>query len=52
MIGNAREHSGAHGNLRDETSKKHIGRLFQNLGDLTERLRGRPTSVIDCRGPD
>jgi chromate reductase len=40
MIGNAAERFDAHGNLRDETSKKLIRQLLQNLVDWTERLRG------------
>jgi chromate reductase len=40
MIGNAAERFDAHGNLRDETSKKLIRQLLQNLVDWTDRLRG------------
>jgi chromate reductase len=39
MIGNAPERFDAQGNLRDETSKKLIRELLQNLVDWTERLR-------------
>jgi chromate reductase len=40
MIGNAAERFDAQGSLRDETSKRLIRQLLQNLVDWTERLRG------------
>jgi chromate reductase len=40
MIGNAAERFDAQGNLRDETSKKLIRQLLQNLVDWAERLSG------------
>src|SRR5688500_5795939 len=39
MIGHAAERFDAEGNLRDETSKKLIRQLLQNLVDWTQRLR-------------
>src|SRR5262245_26271759 len=46
MIGNASERFDAEGNLRDETSRKLIRQLLQNLVDWTERLRGPGASSI------
>ena len=40
MIGNAAQRFDDQGNLRDETSKKLIRQLLQNLVDWTQRLRG------------
>ena len=42
MIANAAERFDAQGNLRDETSKKLIRQLLQNLVDWTRRLRPAP----------
>ena len=39
MIGRAAERFDAQGNLRDETSKKLIRQLLQNLVEWTQRLR-------------
>jgi chromate reductase len=39
MIGNAHERFDAQGNLTDETTKKFIRQLLQNLVDWTQRLR-------------
>jgi chromate reductase, NAD(P)H dehydrogenase (quinone) len=39
MIGNAAERFDAAGNLTDETTKKYIRQLLQNLVEWTERLR-------------
>ena len=39
MIGNAGERFDAEGNLMDETTKKYIRQLLQNLVEWTERLR-------------
>jgi chromate reductase, NAD(P)H dehydrogenase (quinone) len=39
MIGNAAERFDSEGNLRDETSKKLIRQLLQNLADWAERFR-------------
>jgi chromate reductase, NAD(P)H dehydrogenase (quinone) len=39
MIAKAAERFDAEGNLTDETTKKHIRLLLQNLAEWTERLR-------------
>ena len=44
MIGHSAERFDAEGNLRDETTKKLIRQLLQNLVDWTERLR-RPQDM-------
>jgi hypothetical protein len=38
MVGNAAERFDAQGNLTDETTKKLIRQLLQNLVDWTHRL--------------
>ena len=50
MIGNAAERFDAHGNLRDETSKKLIRQLLQNLVEWTGRLRGPSSFPFDSSG--
>lgn len=39
MIGNASQRFDAEGNLTDETTKKFIRQLLQNLVELTRRIR-------------
>jgi chromate reductase len=44
MIGNAAQRFDAEGNLTDETAKKYIRKLLQNLAEWTQRISGSAKS--------